>query len=48
MLDIRVKQGADAGSDHLLVVADLRVKLKVYRDRADRPSHKYSIQSLKG
>ncbi|XP_068671410.1 craniofacial development protein 2-like [Montipora foliosa] len=47
LLDVRVKRGADAASDHHLVVADLKVKLKVYRDRADRPSHKYNIHSLK-
>ena len=37
----------DAALDHHLVVADLKVKLKVYRDRADRPSHKYNIHSVK-
>ena len=47
LLDVRVKRGADAASDHHLVVADLKFKLKVYRDRADRPSHKYNIHSLK-
>ena len=47
LLDVRVKRGADAASDHHLVVADLKVKLKVYRDRADRPSHKYNVHSLK-
>ncbi|XP_020608597.1 craniofacial development protein 2-like [Orbicella faveolata] len=47
LLDVRVKRGADAASDHHLVVADLKVKLKVYRDRVDRPSHKYNIHSLK-
>ena len=47
MLDVRVKRGADAASNHHLVVADLKVKLKVYRDRADRPSHKYNAHILK-
>ena len=47
MLDVRVKRGADAATDYHLVVADLKVKLKVYRDRADRPSHKHNVQSLK-
>lgn len=42
LLDVRVKRGADAASDHHLVV-----KLKVYRDRVDRPSHKYNVHSLK-
>ena len=47
LLDVRVKLGADVASDHHLVVADLKVKLKVYRDQADRPSHKYNIHSVK-
>ena len=47
MLDVRVERGTDAASDHYLVVADLKVKLKVYRDRADRPSHKCNGHSLK-
>jgi len=47
LLDVRVKRGVDAASDHHLVVAALKVKLKVYRDRADRPSHKYNVHSLK-
>ena len=29
------------------LVADLKVKLNVYRDRADRASHKYNVHSLK-
>ena len=32
LLDVRVKRGADAGSDHHLLVADLKVKLKAHRD----------------
>ena len=47
LLDVRVKLGADVASDHHLVVADLKVKLKVYRDQADRPSHKYNVHGLK-
>ena len=37
LLDVRVRRGADAASDHHPVVADLNVKLKVYRDRAEGP-----------
>jgi len=47
LLDVRVKRGADAASDHHLVMADLKVKLKVYRHRVDRPSYKYNVHSLK-
>ena len=35
--DIRVKRGADAASDHHLVVAELKTKLKAYTDQAGRP-----------
>jgi len=45
--DVRVKRGADAASDHHLVVAILKTKLKAYIDRAGRPSHKFNVQSLK-
>ena len=45
--DVSVKRGADAASDHHLVVAVLKIKLKAYKDQADRPSHKYNVRSLK-
>ena len=45
--DVRVKRGADAASDHHLVVAVLKTKLKAYNDQAARPSHKYNVHSLK-
>ena len=45
--DLRVKRGANAASDHYLVVAVLKIKLKAYKDQADRPSHKYNVHSLK-
>ncbi|RUS90025.1 hypothetical protein EGW08_002212 [Elysia chlorotica] len=34
-------------SDHNLVIASLKIKLKAYRDQAERPSHKYNVHSLK-
>nr|KAG5690573.1 hypothetical protein BaRGS_009235 [Batillaria attramentaria] len=40
-------RGADAASDHHLVIAAIKIKLKAYRDQADRPSHKYNVHSLK-
>ena len=45
--DVRVKRGADAASDHHLVVAVVKTKLKAYKDQAGRPSHKYNVHSLK-
>ena len=45
--DARVKRGADAASNHHLVVALLKIKLKAYKDQVDRPSHKYNVNSLK-
>nr|KAG5692669.1 hypothetical protein BaRGS_022669 [Batillaria attramentaria] len=44
---VRAKRGADAASDHHLVIAAIKIKLKAYRDQADRPSHKYNVHSLK-
>nr|KAG5713351.1 hypothetical protein BaRGS_024899 [Batillaria attramentaria] len=45
--DVRVKRGADAASDHHLVVAVLKTKLKAYNDQAGRPAHKFNVHSLK-
>ena len=45
--DVRARRGADAASDHQLVVAVLQIKLKTYRDGASRPSFKYNVQNLK-
>ena len=45
--DVRVKCGADAASDHHLVVAELKTKLKAYNDHAGRPSHTFNVQCLK-
>nr|KAG5704405.1 hypothetical protein BaRGS_031111 [Batillaria attramentaria] len=47
LLDVRAKRGANAASDHHLVIAAIKIKLKAYRDQADRPSHKYNVHSLK-
>nr|KAG5711950.1 hypothetical protein BaRGS_026391 [Batillaria attramentaria] len=47
LLDVRAKRGADAASDHHLVIAAIKIKLKAYRDQGDRPSHKYNVHSLK-
>ena len=47
LLDVRVRRGADAASDHHLVVAMLRTKLKAYKDQADVPAFKYNVHSLK-
>ncbi|RUS88701.1 hypothetical protein EGW08_003516 [Elysia chlorotica] len=45
--DVRAKRGADAASDHQLVIAVLKLKLKAYRDQADRPAHRFNVQHLK-
>ena len=47
LLDVRVRRGADAASDHRLVLATLKVKLKSFRDMTNRPLSKFNIQSLK-
>jgi len=45
--DVRVKRGADAASDHHLVVAIVRTKLKAYKDQAGKPAHKFNVHILK-
>ncbi|KAL8622673.1 hypothetical protein ACOMHN_009307 [Nucella lapillus] len=45
--DVRTRRGADAASDHHLVVAVLQTKLKAYKDQAGRPSFKYNVNTLK-
>ena len=47
LYEVRVKPDADVASDHHLVGAVLKIKLKAYKDQADRPSHKYNMHSLK-
>ncbi|XP_051807750.1 craniofacial development protein 2-like [Acanthochromis polyacanthus] len=44
--DVRVKRGADIGSDHHLVIAKLRVRLAV-RKRQKNPRVKFDIRKLK-
>ncbi len=46
LMDVRAKLGADAASDHQLVVAILKLKLKSYRDRADKPHFKFNTAYL--
>ena len=45
--DVRVKRGADAASDHHLVVATLKTKLKAFKDQAGRPAYKFNVHTLK-
>ncbi|XP_059158094.1 craniofacial development protein 2-like [Physella acuta] len=47
LMDVRAKRGADAASDHQLVVAILKLKLKSYRDRADKPHFKFNTTYLR-
>ena len=47
LLDVRVKRGADAASDHQLLVATLRTKLKSFKDTSDKPHHKFNTHYLK-
>ncbi|RUS70732.1 hypothetical protein EGW08_021510 [Elysia chlorotica] len=43
MHDVRMKRGADVASDHHLVAAVLKTKLKTFNDSAGRPAHKAEI-----
>ena len=45
--NVRVMRGADAASDHNLVVWEFKTKLKSYKDHAGRPAHKFNVYSLK-
>lgn len=47
MQDVRVRRGADAASDHQLLVATLKTKLRSFCDSAGKPHHKFNIQFLK-
>lgn len=47
MLDVRVRHGADAASDHQLLVATLRTKLRSFCDSSGRAYHKFNVQLVK-
>ena len=44
--DVRVLRGADVGSDHHLILAKLRVKLKKYTHQAQQCRQKYQVSLL--
>ena len=44
---VRVKRGGDAASDHQLLVATLKTKLKFFKDTSDKPHHKFNTHYLK-
>ena len=45
--DTRVRRGADAASDHHLVVGRLKLKLKRFFKTSPKPSHRYNTALLK-
>ncbi|PVD19665.1 hypothetical protein C0Q70_20155 [Pomacea canaliculata] len=45
--DVRVRRGADAASDHQLLIAVFNIKLKSFIDTAARPHHKFNTQYFK-
>ena len=47
LLDTRAKRGADAASDHHLLIGTLKIKLKAFSDIANRPHIKFNTQKLK-
>ncbi|KAL6490434.1 hypothetical protein MHYP_G00007790 [Metynnis hypsauchen] len=47
VMDVRARRGSDAASDHQLLVATLKTKLRSFYDSSDRPHHKFNIQFLK-
>ncbi|PVD33022.1 hypothetical protein C0Q70_08470 [Pomacea canaliculata] len=46
LLDVRVKRDADAATDHHLLVATMKIKLRSVHDSSDRPHHKFNVQFL--
>ena len=46
LIDVRVKRGADAGSDHHLLLATLKLKLRSFQDTADKPHLKFNVMKL--
>ncbi|XP_052284462.1 uncharacterized protein LOC127880951 [Dreissena polymorpha] len=47
VLDVSAKRGADAATDHQLLEATLKTKLRSFCDSSGRPHHKFNIQFLK-
>jgi len=47
LLDVRARRGADVASDHQLLVATFKTKLKSFNDQSGRPHHKFNAQYLK-
>jgi hypothetical protein len=47
VMDVRARRGADAASDHQLLVATVKTKLRSFCDSSGRPHHKFNIQFLK-
>ena len=47
LYDVRVKRGADAATDHYLVISEIQIKFKVYKEKASRLSHKFNVNCLK-
>jgi len=46
LFDVRVNRGADVGSDHHLVTAKIRLKLKKHLTRATKPGMRYNTELL--
>ena len=47
LLDVRVKRGADAGSDHHLLIANIQLKLRNHSTASNQVSQKLAIELLK-
>ena len=47
LLDTRARRGADAATDHHLVLGTIKIKLKAFRDTCQRPHIKFNTQKLK-
>ena len=42
-----VKRGADAATDHYLVISEIQIKFKAHKEQASGASHKFNVNCLK-
>lgn len=47
LLDVRVRYGTDAASDHHLIVATMKIKLRSLPDSLGRPYHRFNALFLR-
>lgn len=46
LLDVRNKRGEDVGSDHFLVIGEIRIKIAVVKSKFKSTSRKFNLPKL--